>query len=155
MTIYTTALGKSRRERLLREERVSYGAVTALSAKETGSTSGTSSKPTGSVAFLDGTTALNTAVVNVEGDAEFTKAFAVGAHSVSANYSGDGSYNKSGTTVPTTFTVVANTPNIFVTYPNADANGDAVTGQITYVAVQVENSSSYPNTQALAARRER
>ena len=147
LTLYTTVLANTAGT-LASGGTISYGAVAALSAKATGTTSGAGSLPTGSVVFSDGTTALNTAVVNADGDAEFTKAFALGSHSITAKYSGDQSFTGSSTAA-TTFSVVANTPTIYVTYTNADSNGDAVSGQTTYVAVQVENSSSYANAQAL------
>jgi subtilase family serine protease len=145
LTVYTTALATTPGT-LASGGSVSYGALTALSAKETGVSSGTSSgNPTGNVTFLDGGAVLNTAVVNAEGDAELNNVFAIGSHSITANYSGDGSYTASSTASPTTFTVGANTPNIYVSY----TNGDVASGQTTYVAVQVENSSNYANSQAL------
>lgn len=149
LTVYTTALANTPGT-LASGGSVSYGALTALSAKETGVSSGTSSgNPTGNVIFLDGGAVLNTAVVNAEGDAEFSNVFAIGSHSITANYSGDGSYAASATASPTTFTVVANTPNINISATYANTNNDLINGQTTYIAVQVENSSSYPNAQAL------
>ena len=148
LTVYTTLANTP--GTLASGGSVSYGALTALSAKETGVSSGTSSgNPTGNVIFLDGGAVLNTAVVNAKGDAELNNVFAIGSHSITANYSGDGSYTASSTASPTTFTVGANTPNIYVSYTNAYTNGDVASGQTTYVAVQVENSSNYANSQAL------
>ncbi len=43
---------------------------------------GTYTQPTGTVTFKDSSTAINTAVMNAEGDAEYNAPFAVGAHSV-------------------------------------------------------------------------
>ncbi|MGA3035261.1 MAG: protease pro-enzyme activation domain-containing protein, partial [Terracidiphilus sp.] len=40
--------------------------------------------PTGTITFKDNAAAINTAVINAEGDAEYNAPFAVGAHSVSA-----------------------------------------------------------------------
>ena len=148
LTVYTTLANTP--GTLASGGSVSYGALTALSAKETGVSSGTSSgNPTGSVIFLDGGAVLNTAVVNAEGDAELNNVFAIGSHSITAKYSGDGSYAASATASPTTFTVVANTPNINISATYANTNNDLINGQTTYIAVQVENSSSYPNAQAL------
>ena len=65
--------------------------------------------PTGTVAFADGGTTINTAVLNAEGDAEYNAPFAIGSHSVTASYAGDNSYNKS-TASAVTFTVVKDTP---------------------------------------------
>jgi hypothetical protein len=71
---------------------------------------------TGTVQFSDGGTAINTAVLNAEGDAEYAPptAFNVGSHSVTASYSGDASYNPS-TTSAITFTVVKAAPTVLVT----------------------------------------
>lgn len=88
--------------------------------------------PTGTVLFSDGSTSLNTAVVNAEGDAEYTlpTAFNVGSHSVTAKYSGDASYNGSSASA-ITFSVVQQTPQVLVTgstglnngVPNANPQG--------------------------------
>jgi hypothetical protein len=92
--------------------------------------------PTGTVVFKDGSTTLNTAPVNVEGEAEYTPptSFNAGTHTVTAVYSGDNSYNaSSGSSV--TFSVVQSTPNVllvdgqysrgkFGEWGCADRNGD-------------------------------
>jgi subtilase family serine protease len=70
--------------------------------------------PSGTVAFTDSGAAINTAVVNAEGDAEFyNAAWAIGNHSVSASYSGDASYSASSAS--TTFSIVKATPSVLVT----------------------------------------
>lgn len=71
--------------------------------------------PTGSVTFADGSTNYS-ALINSEGEAEYNSptTFSVGAHSITANYSGDNSYNAS-TASAQTFTIVKATPTIFVT----------------------------------------
>ena len=121
---------------------ISYGQPTTISAQSAGTVSkGASNFPTGSVVFSDGSTPVNTAVVNVEGDAEFNAAFAPGTHSITAKYSGDGSYNGS-TSSATSFTVNKNTPIISFYLPFQLQNGDAVNGQINYIAVSLENSSA-------------
>ncbi|HEY1971690.1 MAG TPA: Ig-like domain repeat protein, partial [Pseudonocardia sp.] len=94
--------------------------------------------PTGKVTFSDSGTALNTAIVNAEGDAEFNAPFAVGTHSVTASYSGDASYNAS-TAAAITFTVAKATPKIFVTPAGTGPNGTLQTGQPTTFTIQVEN----------------
>jgi trimeric autotransporter adhesin len=106
--------------------------------------------PTGTVTFSDGSTMLNSALVNAEGDAEFTPAatFNAGSHSVTASYSGDSSYNAS-TASAVTFTVVPSTPTVVIagtygcnSYPAGQAstltvaveslaNGAAPTGTVT------------------------
>jgi trimeric autotransporter adhesin len=61
--------------------------------------------PTGAVTFTDNGKALNTAVINTEGDAEYsTGSYAIGSHSITASYSGDASYNAT-TAAAITFTV--------------------------------------------------
>ena len=121
---------------------VTYGSPLTFSAQESGATSGTgSTNPTGNVVFANGSTVLNTAVMNSEGDAEFNAALAPGSYSVTAKYSGDASYNAS-TSTATSFTVTKNTPAISTYYQNQDQNGNAVNGQITYLAIAVENLAS-------------
>jgi trimeric autotransporter adhesin len=52
--------------------------------------------PTGSVTFSDNGTPRATAVINSEGDAEYSSgAYTIGAHSITASYTGDASYNSS------------------------------------------------------------
>ena len=121
---------------------VQYGAPTILNAVPGPTTaSNLTTAATGSVIFLDGSTAINTAVVTASGYAQYNGPFAVGSHSITAKYSGDGSYGPS-TSSATTFTVAKNSPDIFVTYTNQDQNSNPVNGQVTYLAVQVENSAS-------------
>jgi trimeric autotransporter adhesin len=100
--------------------------------------------PTGTVAFSDGSTIVNTAVVNAEGEAEYTPpaAFNVGSHSITASYSGDQSYNPSAAS-PITFTIVANTPAVLLTSPQASYSK----GQTSTLTILVE---SYVNGTAPA-----
>ena len=86
----------------------------------------TSASATGTVVFSDKGAALNTAVINSEGDAEYTGNYAMGSHSITAAYSGDPSYNASkGSAV--TFTVVSGTPTVSVTgNPNPIAAGQTL-----------------------------
>jgi subtilase family serine protease len=79
--------------------------------------------PTGTVTFKDGSTTLNVAPVNVEGEAEFTPpaGFNAGAHSVTAVYSGDNSYNGSSSAT-VTFSVVQATPTVLLTTPASPYN---------------------------------
>ena len=74
--------------------------------------------PTGTVVFSDNGTAVNTAVLNAEGDAEYTPqpALKVGSHVISASYSGDNSYNAStGTGI--SFSVIQATPEVLIALP--------------------------------------
>jgi hypothetical protein len=109
-------------------------------------------EPTGSVTFSDGSTPLNSAVINAEGDAEFNAGFAVGTHSVSAAYSGDSSYNASASTSPISFTVVQDSPIILQNTPVTDSSNNYWLngpGQPTVLTVQVENSYEYINGQVV------
>ncbi len=97
--------------------------------------------PTGTVAFTDGGSTINTAVINAEGDAEYNAPFGVGSHSVAASYSGDNSYNKS-TATAVTFTVQKDTPQISFSAANMDSNGDFITGQPTVFNIEVVNGAA-------------
>jgi subtilase family serine protease len=100
--------------------------------------------PTGTVTFKDGSTTVNTALLNAEGDAEYNQPFSVGAHSVTANYNGDNSYNASTSAAPIAFTVVKDTPaiNAYTTVTDS-SNSDLInsTGQPTVLTVQVESGA--------------
>jgi len=99
--------------------------------------------PTGTISFTDSSNALNTAVINAEGDAEYNAPFAVGSHSVAAKYSGDNSYNAS-TASAINFTVVKDTPTIELSTSIQDSsNGDLVNGpnQPTILTVYIENTA--------------
>lgn len=77
---------------------------------------------TGTITFTDGSTALNTAVIDTEGTAEYvTPALTVGSHSITASYSGDSSYNAS-TGSAINVTVTKATPDILVTAPTSGGN---------------------------------
>ncbi|MGD0890666.1 MAG: protease pro-enzyme activation domain-containing protein [Terracidiphilus sp.] len=97
---------------------ITYGTLLTLDG-ETGPSScatscpATYTIPTGTVTFSDNNSAINTAVINSEGDAEYTlpTAFNAGSHSITAAYSGDGSYNPS-TASASTFTVIQATPAV-------------------------------------------
>lgn len=94
--------------------------LSALESCETGSgTCPTFTEPTGSVTFSDSGTAINTASINTEGEAEYTPpaAFSVGSHSVTASYSGDGSYNAS-TASAIGFTITKAAPTVLITAPS-------------------------------------
>ncbi|WP_263351972.1 Ig-like domain repeat protein [Acidicapsa acidisoli] len=99
------------------------------------------SEPTGTVTFQDNGTALNTALINADGDAEYNAPFSVGSHSVTASYAGDQSY-KASTAAAISFTVVKDSPQIQLNASIVDSsNGAWVNGpsQPTVLTVQVEN----------------
>ncbi len=94
--------------------------TTQAAALQTCITSGTGcssvifTAPTGAITFADNGATINTAAINSEGGAEYNAPFSVGAHSVTAAYAGDKSYNAATTTAPITFTVVQDTPQMFI-----------------------------------------
>jgi subtilase family serine protease len=101
------------------------------------------SSPTGTVTFTDNSTTINTAVMNAEGDAEYNAPFAVGAHSVSAAYNGDQSYNKVSASAPITFTVVKDSPEFFFGVSNENAYGQIISGQPTVFNIIAQNGAQY------------
>jgi hypothetical protein len=110
------------------------------------------SSPTGTVTFTDNGNALNTVVLNSEGDSEYTTGtLAVGAHSIAASYAGDSSYNKSTSTPGTVaFTIVKGATQVGVSTALAtiaqgqtttltalvqtNGGGVAPTGSVTFLA---------------------
>lgn len=95
--------------------------------------------PTGTVTFKDGSTTLNTAVVNAEGDAEFynPSTYNVGTHSITASYSGDASYSASSAAA-STFTIVQAAPVLQINEPFS-ANGLAIPqGTASTLSILVE-----------------
>ncbi|MGA7339240.1 MAG: Ig-like domain repeat protein, partial [Terracidiphilus sp.] len=84
--------------------------------------------PTGVVKFVDGSTTINTAAINAEGDAEYNAPFAVGTHSITATYAGDNSYQASPAVTAIPFTVVKDTPTIELGVSAQDGNGDTLDG---------------------------
>jgi hypothetical protein len=72
---------------------VAYGTAETFTAKVVASMSGRPAL-TGTVSFYDGTTLLGTASVNGGGASFNTASLALGAHNVSAVYSGDSNFNR-------------------------------------------------------------
>jgi trimeric autotransporter adhesin len=98
--------------------------------------------PTGTVTFKDSSSAINTAVVNAEGDAEYNAPFAVGAHSVTAVYNGDQSYNTyTSSAIP--FTVIKDTPTFLYGFNTPASTSEIVTGEPTVFYAIVENGVQY------------
>ena len=83
--------------------------------------------------------------VDKTGLAQYREPFAIGAHTVSASYSGDSSYAASqssgynGASASYSFTVVQDPPTILPTI-NGSATGQGVAGQPTVLTIQVVNS---------------
>jgi len=106
----------------------------------------TTSVPTGSVTFLNGTTAIGTAQVSVGGEAEFNFAPPPGTmqYSVTAQYSGDNSYNAS-TSSALTFTIGKDTPTISLSSASQTTNNITGSPGTTALTVQVENGANSAN----------
>ena len=96
--------------------------------------------PTGTVVFADGGTPINTAVLNSEGDAEYSPQFTfnAGAHSITASYSGDNSYNPSSASA-IAFTIVKATPGLNVIGSAGEPGAPA--GETSTLSIAVEASS--------------
>jgi sugar lactone lactonase YvrE len=88
---------------------VSAGSVVqGKSVTFTATLTGGGTKPTGTVTFLNGTASLGTAALSSSGVATLTTTkLAVGKHSVTASYGGNGNYAKA---ISTSVTVVVNAP---------------------------------------------
>ena len=65
--------------------------------------SGDQGTPTGSVTFLDGDNSLGTVTLDVNGNATLTtSALTVGSHTITAQYSGDATYDDSSASLTQT-----------------------------------------------------
>jgi Pro-kumamolisin, activation domain/Bacterial Ig-like domain (group 3) len=96
---------------------VPYGTTVYLRADVGSATKATGSVPTGNVTFTDNTSASQTYSLNSEGAAIAGNGLCTltpGAHSFTASYSGDNSYQPSGPTSPTSFTINPATPQVAV-----------------------------------------
>ena len=99
--------------------------------------------PTGVVTFSDSGKAVNAAVLNAEGDAEYNPSdpvaarvtTSIGSHSITASYPGDASYNAS-TAAATTYTVIQSTPTIDLATPNQTV----LAGQATTFTILLETT---------------
>jgi subtilase family serine protease/uncharacterized membrane protein len=117
---------------------VTYGTPLTLDAQPCPSNCPASyTVPTGTVTFSDNSNAINTAVVDSAGTAEYTSpnTFNAGSHSITAMYSGDGSYNAS-TSAAFPFTVTQATPTVYIINSfGAPYNA----GQTTTLSIAVES----------------
>ena len=99
------------------------GATVTLTA----TISGTGATPTGSVTFLDGTTTLGTAALAGGVATYTTTSLTVASHSLTARYSGDGTFSGS-TSTPQTVVVSLNTVTVGLTAtPGVSPVGGTVT----------------------------
>lgn len=101
----------------------------------TATVSATSGTPTGTVTFLDGTSTIGTATLDSTGAASFTtSALAVGAHTITASYSGDSNFN-ANTSSPFTQIVNLDVPTVAVNAsPNPGIFGQPVIATATVSA---------------------
>ena len=84
--------------------------------------------PTGTVQFKDGVTNLGSAAALTSGTATFmTSSLAVGAHSITAVYSGDSNFTTSTGSLPTQTVNKANTGTVVSSSLNPSNSGQAVT----------------------------
>jgi subtilase family serine protease len=106
----------------------------------------TTTSPTGSVKFLNGTATLATVPLNVEGLAEFNYAPPPSAtpYSITAQYSGDNSYNAS-TSSAVTFTITQDTPAISLTSGTQTGTTITAISGTTTLTVGVENYANAAN----------
>ncbi|MGA8530501.1 MAG: protease pro-enzyme activation domain-containing protein [Acidobacteriaceae bacterium] len=123
-----------------------YGSGFYSSCVTTSSTSAscqTYTPPTGVIVFNDGGSAINTAILNAEGDAEFNAPLSVGNHSVTAGYAGDSSYQASSAAA-VTFTIVKDTPDVYIGASNVTSNSPLTLagGQDSYFNILIENSAN-------------
>jgi hypothetical protein len=93
--------------------------------------------PTGTVTFFDGATNIGSSSVNGSGQASISVSnLAVGNHSITASYGGDGSFNGSTSALALIQTVnKADTTTSIIATPNPATVGDSTTYSITVAAV--------------------
>jgi Bacterial Ig-like domain (group 3) len=109
-----------------------FSSLWTFQAQPSGQTSETSGDATGTATFVDGAASV-TVPLNSQGIASWSpQVLAVGAHSVTVNYSGDGSYNASVAS-PLTFTVAKGIPR-FTAVLEAQAVSLGFNSTITYQA---------------------
>ncbi len=93
------------------------------------------STPTGSVTFMDGATTLGTVTLDGAGEATFTTStLSVGPHTITANYSGDSTFNTSSDTLTQTVNQSGTTTTLASSL-NPSGFGQSVTFTATVAAV--------------------
>jgi hypothetical protein len=120
------------------------GAPVTLTAQASSTTTGT---PTGSVAFYDGTTSLGTVPIVANGSASYSSSgFSLGAHSMTAVYSGDANFTPS--TSAATVETVTVVPDFTLTATDGATQTVNPDQTATYnFAVQSQNGGvAYPIT---------
>ena len=101
-----------------------YGSTVTITA----TVSGPGATPTGTVTFKDGSTVLGTANVDGTGQATFqTSGLAIGSHTLSASYAGDGNYNASASATRSQTVTKAGTSTGLNSSANPASYGSPVT----------------------------
>ncbi|MEO6803404.1 MAG: Ig-like domain repeat protein [Granulicella sp.] len=110
--------------------------VTLTATVTTGSTLTGSSLPTGTVNFLNGTTAVGTGTLNAQGVATYSGTLGSGAYNITASYAGDAGFNGSVSSVAPTLTVTsaATTATTLIVVPANVTYGTAATLTATVMA---------------------
>ncbi len=99
---------------------------------------GTSNTPTGTVAFMDGTTTLGTGTLNESGAASYTtSSLTAGQHAISAVYSGDAN------DVDSTSTVVSETVNSDFALSSNVGNVSIIGGQTGTVTLTIATQAGF------------
>jgi hypothetical protein len=130
---------------------IPYGSYVFLNAIITGTAEGSSTEgtATGTVAFSDGPNALGSENVGEGNQASWPplnasySLFPVGAHSITAKYSGDASFNASSTSAPVTFTIVKAPTAMLVTDPSPTINATS-SSQVNVVITTPINVGATP-----------
>ncbi len=114
---------------------VSAGSAYGQAVTLTATVMGPSGTPTGTITFMDGSTALGTATLNAGGVATFsTSALAVGGHSLTAVYGGDGAFAASASAASAHSVTQAASKAALQSSSASAALGQAVTFTVTLTA---------------------
>jgi len=105
-----------------------FGQSVTMTATVTALAPGTGTPNSGTVTFMDGTTALGTATLNTSGKATFsTSTLTAAAHSITAVYGGSTSYSGSTSSISTQVVNPASTTTTVTTSVNPSVFGQSVT----------------------------
>jgi large repetitive protein len=109
-------------------------ATAGLAVTFTAVVTGNGATPAGTITFKDGSTVLGTAALSVSGSASMTtKTLAVGAHPVTAVYSGDANDSTSTSAVTSEVVQLATTTTALAATPNPANQGTAVNLTVTVI----------------------
>jgi hypothetical protein len=112
-----------------------YGQAVTFTATVSATIAG-SGAPTGTVTFMDGTTALGSATLNASGQAIFsTAALGFGSHTVTAVYAGDSAFNSSSSASVSQQVAQASSTTVVTSSATPSVFGQTVTFTATVAAV--------------------